>query len=92
MTKSKKSIVMHGMLLCPLVLGHCAFLRANGSDYRTSPVVAIHEQSGDLVHFETLNSNYFLSMALSRWRPPARSRRSWPRARREVKTIRGNAP
>ena len=27
MTKSKKSIVMHGMLLCPLVLGHCAFLR-----------------------------------------------------------------
>ena len=51
MTKSKKSIVMHGMLLCPLVLGHCAFLRANGSDYRTSPVVAIHQQSGDLVHF-----------------------------------------
>lgn len=49
--------------VCPLVLGHCAFLRANGSDYRTSPVVAIHEQSGDLVHFETLNSNYFLSMA-----------------------------
>ena len=58
MTKSKKSIVMHGMLLCPLVLGHCAFLRANGSDYRTSPVVAIHQQSGDLV----LNTNYFLSM------------------------------
>ncbi len=46
MTKSKKSIVMHGTLLCPLVLGHCAFLRANGTDYRTSPVVAIHEQSG----------------------------------------------
>ncbi len=63
MTKSKKSIVMHGMLCGPLVLGHCAFLRANGSDYRTSPVVAIHQQSGDLVHFETLNSNYFLSMA-----------------------------
>ena len=62
MTKSKKSIVMHGMLLAPLVLGHCAYLRANGSDYRTSPVVAIHEQSGDLVHFETLNSNYILSM------------------------------
>ena len=57
MTKSKKSIVMQGMLLCPLVLGHCAFLRANGSDYRTSPVVAIHQQSGYLVHFETLNSN-----------------------------------
>ena len=60
MTKSKKSIVMHGMLLCPLVLGHCAFLRANGSDYRTSPVVAIHQQSGDLVHFETLNQKNYL--------------------------------
>ena len=61
MTKSKKSIVMHGTLLAPLVLGHCAYLRANGSDYRTSPVVAIHEQSGNLVHFETLNSNYYLT-------------------------------
>ena len=91
MTKSKKSIVMHGMLLCPLVLGHCAFLRANGSDYRTSPVVAIHQQSGDLVHFETLNSNYFFRWTLSAG-APARSRRFWPRARREVKTIRGNAP
>ena len=54
MTKSKKSIVMHGTLLCPLVLGHCAFLRANGTTYRTSTVVAIH--------FETLNSDYYLSM------------------------------
>ena len=51
MTKSKKSIVMHGMLLCPLVLGHCAFLRAKGSDSRTSPVVAINQQSGFLVIF-----------------------------------------
>ena len=34
MTKSKKSIVMHGTLLCPLVLGHCAFLRANGTPYQ----------------------------------------------------------
>ena len=35
MTKSKKSIVMHGMLLCPLVLGHCAFLRANADVLKT---------------------------------------------------------
>lgn len=58
MTKSKKSIAMHGTLLCPLVLGHCAFLRANGTTYRTSTVVAIHEQSADMIHFETLNSDY----------------------------------
>ena len=57
MTKSKKSIAMHGTLLCPLVLGHCAFLRANGTTYRTSTVVAIHEQSADMIHFETLNSD-----------------------------------
>ena len=50
MTKSKKSIAMHGTLLCPLVLGHCAFLRANGTTYRTSTVVAIHEQSADMIH------------------------------------------
>ena len=55
MTKSKKSIVMHGTLLCPLVLGHC-------TTYRTSTVVAIHEQSADMIHFETLNSDYYLSM------------------------------
>ena len=63
MTKSKKSIVMHGMLLCPLVLGHCAFLRANGSDYRTSPVVAIHQQSGDLVHTQPHTPNNYLPTA-----------------------------
>ena len=92
MTKSKKSIVMHGMLLCPLVLGHCAFLRANGSDYRTSPVVAIHEQSGIWCISKRSTPTTSFRWPLSRWRPPARSRRSWPRARREVKTIRGNAP
>lgn len=62
MTKSKKPIVMYGTLLCPLVLGHNAFLRANGAIYRTSTVVAIHEQSADMTHFETLNSDYYLSM------------------------------
>lgn len=75
MTKSKKSIVMHGMLLCPLVLGHCAFLRANGSDYRTSPVVAIHEQSGDLVHFETLNSEEVTDKCRNGKPPKRRPRR-----------------
>ncbi len=35
---------------------------ANGTTYRTSTVVAIHEQSADMIHFETLNSDYYLSM------------------------------
>ena len=63
MTKSKKAIMMHGTLLSPLVLGHSVYLRAGGSIYRTSTVVAIHEQSAEMVHFETLNSNYYLSMS-----------------------------
>lgn len=57
----KKSVVLNATLLCPLALGRCALLRANGTIYRTSPVVVIHEQSSDSVHFETLNSHYYLS-------------------------------
>ena len=82
MTKSKKSIVMHGTLLCPLVLGHCAFLRANGTTYRTSTVVAILRRS-----ILTTTSLW----TLSRWRPSSRLIRPWPRARR-IQQVRGHAP
>ena len=36
---------------------------SGGKIYHTSRVVAIHDQSDDMVRFETLNSNYCLSMA-----------------------------
>lgn len=39
MTKSKKSIVMHGALLRPLVIGQGALLHAGGKIYHTSRVV-----------------------------------------------------
>ena len=45
MTKSKKSIVMRGALLRPLVIGQGALLHAGGKIYHTSRVVAIHDQS-----------------------------------------------
>lgn len=68
MTKSKKSIVMRGALLRPLVIGQGALLHAGGKIYHTSRVVAIHDQSDDMVRFETLNSNYCLSMGpFFRW-------------------------
>ena len=73
MTKSKKSIVMRGALLRPLVIGQGALLHAGGKIYHTSRVVAIHDQSDDMVRFETLNPNYCLSMAPFRWRPATRS-------------------
>ena len=47
----------------PLVIGQGALLHAGGKIYHTSRVVAIHDQSDDMVRFETLNSNYCLSMA-----------------------------
>lgn len=63
MKKSKKPIYMRGSLLRPLVVGQGAYLYAGGVTYHTSPVTAIHEQSEEMVHFETYNSNYHLSMS-----------------------------
>lgn len=91
MTKPKKSIVMHGTLLCPLVLGNCAFLRANGTTYRTSAVVAIHEQSADMIHLRRSIPTTTSRWTLSRWRPSSRLIRPWPRARR-IQQVRGHAP
>ena len=54
---------MHGALLRQLVIAQGALLHAGGKIYHTSRVVAIHDQSDDMVRFETLNSNYCLSMA-----------------------------
>lgn len=61
MKKSKKQVVMNGSLLRPLCIGQGALLYAGGKLYHTSRVTSIHEQSDDLVHFETLNSNYYLT-------------------------------
>lgn len=63
MKKSKKPIYMHGSLLRPLIIGQGAYLYSGGQTYHTSPVTVIHEQSEDMVHFETHNSNYHLSMS-----------------------------
>ena len=63
MKKEKKQIVLNGSLLRPLSVGRGALLHAGGNIYHTSRVVAVHEQSDDLVRFETLNSIYCLSMS-----------------------------
>ena len=47
--------------LRPLVIEQGALLlHAGGKIHHTSRVVAIHDQSDDMVRFETLNSNYCL--------------------------------
>lgn len=44
MTKSKKSIVMRGALLRPLVIGQGALLHAGGKIYHTSRVVSVQQR------------------------------------------------
>ena len=61
MKKSKKQIVVNGTLLRPLCVGQSALFYAGGKLYHTSQVTSIHEQSDDLVNFETINSNYYLT-------------------------------
>ena len=71
MTKSKKSIVMRGALLRPLVIGQGALLHAGGKIYHTSRVVAIHDQSDDMVRSTPITASQW---PLFRWRPATRSR------------------
>ena len=41
----KKKVMLCGMLLCPITIGKPAVFAAKGNLYRTSNVVALHEQT-----------------------------------------------
>ena len=58
----KKKVMLCGILLCPIIIGKPAVFAAEGSLYRTSGVVALHEESINSIHFETRNTHYYLSM------------------------------
>lgn len=60
--KKKRSIVLRGSLLKPLVVGKCAIIHAGGKMYRTSRVVAIRKQDERSVYFETENSFYHIRL------------------------------
>lgn len=62
MKSKKKEIYLDGSLLRPLSIGQGALLQSGGKVYHTSRVLAIHEQNEECIHFETLNSEYHLSM------------------------------
>lgn len=62
MKKQKKEVYLNGSLLRPLTIGQGALVQAGGKVYHTSRVQAIHEQTEESIHFETLNSEYHLSM------------------------------
>ena len=61
--EEKKKVMLCGMLLFPITVGKPAVFAAEGSVYRTSNVVALHEQTEDNIHFETRNTHYHLSMS-----------------------------
>ncbi len=61
--EEKKKVMLCGKLLCPVVVGKPALFAAEGNLYRTSDVVALHEQTDEDIHFETRNTHYHLSMS-----------------------------
>lgn len=61
----KKTAILRGTLLCPLIVGNCALISSQGRLIRTSTVVAIHSQTSDEVRFETRNTHYRLRPNLS---------------------------
>ncbi len=61
MKKEKKEVKLCGSLLCPITIGRPAIFASGGKVYHTSRVVALHEQTEENIHFETVNTHYHLS-------------------------------
>lgn len=62
MKKEKKNVTLNGNLLRPLIVGQSALVNTGGQIYHTTRVVAIHKYTEEIICFETLNTNYHLSM------------------------------
>lgn len=65
MNEKKKEVKLCGCLIRPITVGKAAIYAAGGHIHRTSRVVAVHEQTEDMVHFETNAAHYHLSMSPS---------------------------
>lgn len=60
--KFKKSKILSGILMAPLMVGGRALICHNGHFIHTSTIVAIHGSGDHFIRFETLNTNYVLLM------------------------------
>ena len=58
--KEKKTMIIRGNLVVPLMIGGCALLSSGGMFIRTSTVVAVHSCGATQIRFETLNTKYTL--------------------------------
>ena len=65
MSEKKKEVTLCGRLIRPVEIGKTAVYASGGHVHRTSRVVAIHEQTEYMVHFETKSAHYYLSMSPS---------------------------
>lgn len=63
MNEKKKEVTLCGCPIRPITVGKAAIYAAGGHIHRTSRVVAVHEQTEDMVHFETNAAHYHLSMS-----------------------------
>ena len=63
MNENKKEVKLCGYLIRPIAVGKTAIYAAGGHIPRTSRVVAVHEQTEDIVHFETNTTHYHLSLS-----------------------------
>ena len=63
MNEKKKEVKLCGCPIRPITVGRAAIYAAGGHIHRTSRVVAVHEQTEDMVHFETNAAHYHLSMS-----------------------------
>lgn len=60
MLEAKTVRTLTGILLCPLAVGSKAIIVHQGKITRTAPIVAIHRRTAGEVHFETLDTRYYL--------------------------------
>lgn len=60
MLEAKTVRTLTGILLRPLAVGSRAVIVHQGKITRTAPIVAIHRRTAGEVHFETLDTRYYL--------------------------------
>lgn len=62
MMNSKKTVSLSGMAVLPVTVGSRAVLVCGGQVIRTSQVVAVHKHTSEELRFETMNSNYSVTL------------------------------
>ena len=85
MKKRKLELYITGKLMSALMVGRPAIFSTGGEMYHTAPVVKIHENETQEIHFETSTPPTTTSSpALLYSRSSTRADKRWPRVRKGV--------